>query len=97
MAELRTEFASPHDGVTAIAGMAEINRACHFRYMMAHQIGILAETTAGEDQRTTSNPLPRAIRTRNFHSRDATFRIGQESFGDTSAQNDDVIQFDRAA
>src|SRR6185295_6033079 len=97
VSEFRTEFAPPHDGMTAIAGMAEIDCACHFRYVTAHQIGIPAETAAGEDQRIASNPLPCAIEARNFHARDSSFRIGKKSFGDTSAYTHDVIKFGRGA
>src|SRR5262249_12040737 len=97
MGELRAEFAPPDDGVTAIARMAKRNCAGHFRYLSAHKISIPAKTTAGEDQRVASDPLARAIGSCNFHTRDLPFGVGQKSFGNASAQNDNVIEFGRGA
>ena len=84
VSELRTELAPPHDGVTAIARMAEIYCVCHVGYVTVNQIGIPAEPTAGEDQRFASDPFSCAVRMRDLHSDNASFRIRHESLGNAS-------------
>ena len=59
--KLSVEPLSPQNGVTAIAGVSEIERVRHLRYEAPYQLGVTAVTVAGEDQCVAADALALSI------------------------------------
>src|SRR3974377_1470716 len=76
----------PNDSVATIARMAEIERACHFWNVAAHEGGISTETIAGD-------PFGHAIAAGALHSKNAVIRINRKPHCGAARDNDDFICF----
>src|SRR5262245_31050710 len=74
MGQLRAERAAPHDSMTAISGVPEVECTPHLGDVATNEIGIASKSTAGENQRIAPDPLARAVRTDDLDSENAVIR-----------------------
>src|SRR3546814_710549 len=86
---------APADRVAAMARMAVIGRAAHFRDQAGNHVGRAAEAGAGENQRLAADIVMAAVRPAQPHAAHGAVGVGEQAFDNSFGEDRDAGGLDR--